>query len=59
MRSIWSGALSFGLIYIPVKVYNATKSHQIDFDMLRRSITVVSAMPGSAEKQVRRYLLTR
>ncbi|HON10985.1 MAG TPA: Ku protein [Chitinispirillaceae bacterium] len=37
MRSIWSGALSFGLIYIPVKVYNATKSHQIDFDMLRRS----------------------
>lgn len=36
MRSIWSGALSFGLIYIPVKLYDATKSHTIDFDLLRR-----------------------
>jgi len=37
MRSIWSGALSFGLIYIPVKLYDATRSHTIDFDLLRRS----------------------
>jgi DNA end-binding protein Ku len=37
MRSIWSGAISFGLIYIPVKMYDATKSHSIDFDLLRRS----------------------
>ncbi len=37
MRAIWSGALSFGLIYIPVKIYDATKSHTIDFDLLRRS----------------------
>jgi len=37
MRSIWSGAISFGLIYIPVKMYDATKSHTIDFDLLRRS----------------------
>jgi DNA end-binding protein Ku len=36
MRPIWSGALSFGLIYIPVKLYDATKSHSIDFDLLRR-----------------------
>jgi len=37
MRPLWSGAISFGLIYIPVKLYEATKSHSIDFDMLRRS----------------------
>lgn len=37
MRSIWSGALSFGLIYIPVKLYDATRTHTIDFDLLRRS----------------------
>jgi DNA end-binding protein Ku len=37
MRPIWSGALSFGLIYIPVKLYDATRSHTIDFDLLRRS----------------------
>ena len=37
MRAIWSGALSFGLIYIPVKIYDATKSHRIDFDLLRRT----------------------
>lgn len=37
MRAIWSGAISFGLIYIPVKLYNATQSHAIDFDLLRKS----------------------
>lgn len=37
MRAIWSGALSFGLIYIPVKLYDGTKKHTIDFDMLRKS----------------------
>ncbi len=36
MRSIWSGALSFGLIYIPVKLYDATRSHRIDFDLIRK-----------------------
>ncbi|MDO5576668.1 MAG: Ku protein [Fibrobacter sp.] len=37
MRAIWSGAISFGLIYIPVKIYDGTRSHRIDFDLLRRS----------------------
>ena len=36
MRSMWSGAISFGLIYIPVKLYDGTKSHTLDFDMLRK-----------------------
>jgi DNA end-binding protein Ku len=36
MRSIWSGAISFGLIHIPVKVYTAVRESPLDFDMLRR-----------------------
>lgn len=36
MRSMWSGAISFGLINIPVKLYSATEEHSITFDMLHR-----------------------
>ncbi|MEY2246916.1 Ku protein [Streptomyces sp. BF23-18] len=31
MRSIWNGAISFGLVSIPIKVMNATESHAISF----------------------------
>lgn len=34
MRAIWSGAISFGLVNIPVKVYSATNQQRIDLDML-------------------------
>ncbi|MEV4333634.1 Ku protein [Streptomyces sp. NPDC049597] len=30
-RPIWSGAISFGLVTIPIKVINATESHDIPF----------------------------
>jgi DNA end-binding protein Ku len=36
MRSIWSGAISFGLIHIPVKLYTAVQERTLDLDMLRR-----------------------
>lgn len=37
MRPIWSGALTFGLVNIPVKVYSATETeNQIDFDLLHK-----------------------
>jgi len=36
MRPIWTGGISFGLIYIPVKLYSATQSVQIDLDMLSK-----------------------
>jgi DNA end-binding protein Ku len=36
MRSIWSGAISFGLIHIPVKLYSAVTESNLDFDMLRK-----------------------
>ncbi|MGI9206823.1 MAG: Ku protein [Rhodococcus sp. (in: high G+C Gram-positive bacteria)] len=31
MRSIWKGAIAFGLVNVPVKVYSATESHDIKF----------------------------
>ncbi|MFC8101818.1 Ku protein [Streptomyces sp. NPDC057363] len=31
MRSIWNGAISFGLVSIPVKLINATESHSVSF----------------------------
>jgi DNA end-binding protein Ku len=34
MRAIWSGAISFGLINIPVKLYSAIESSTLDLDML-------------------------
>ncbi len=34
MRAIWTGAIGFGLVNIPVKVYTATETGSIDLDML-------------------------
>ncbi|MEU5998455.1 Ku protein [Streptomyces sp. NPDC047197] len=31
MRSIWNGAISFGLVSIPIKVVNATENHAVSF----------------------------
>ncbi|MGV9990668.1 non-homologous end joining protein Ku [Streptomyces sp. NPDC003374] len=31
MRSIWNGAISFGLVSIPIKLMNATESHTVSF----------------------------
>ena len=36
MRAIWSGTISFGLVNIPVKMYNAVQERALDFDMLRK-----------------------
>jgi len=34
MRSIWTGAIGFGLVNIPVKLYSATQGSELDLDML-------------------------
>jgi len=36
MRSIWSGAISFGLVVIPVKLYSATEQRDITFRQVHR-----------------------
>ncbi len=35
-RSIWKGAISFGLVHVPVALYPASQSERIDFDWLDR-----------------------
>nr|WSX49788.1 Ku protein [Streptomyces sp. NBC_00974] len=37
MRSIWNGAISFGLVSIPIKLVNATESHSISFRQIHLS----------------------
>ena len=34
MRSIWKGAITFGMVTIPVKLYSATESRDVRFRML-------------------------
>ncbi len=34
MKSIWNGAIGFGLVNIPVKLYSAAESSSLDLDML-------------------------
>lgn len=34
MRPIWTGAIGFGLVNIPVKLFSATKESNLDLDML-------------------------
>lgn len=34
MRPLWTGAIAFGLVNIPVKLYSATKTSSLDLDML-------------------------
>ncbi|MGK6351545.1 Ku protein [Parapedobacter sp. DT-150] len=36
MKAIWTGAIGFGLVNIPVKLYSATTHSRPDFDMLDR-----------------------
>jgi DNA end-binding protein Ku len=33
-RPIWTGSIDFGLVTIPVKLYSAEVSHDLDFDLL-------------------------
>jgi DNA end-binding protein Ku len=34
MRPIWTGAISFGLVNIPIKLFSATEESSLDLDML-------------------------
>lgn len=37
MKPLWSGAIGFGLVNIPVKLFSATKGSELDLDMLDKS----------------------
>jgi DNA end-binding protein Ku len=34
MKAIWTGSIGFGLVNIPIKLYSAIQSSNLDFDML-------------------------
>lgn len=35
-RALWKGAISFGLVHIPVELYSAVQEHELDLTMLDR-----------------------
>ena len=35
-KAIWKGGISFGLVYIPVKLYSGASQHDLDLHMLRK-----------------------
>ncbi|MGY0389669.1 Ku protein [Nocardioides sp. NBC_00368] len=37
MRAIWKGAVSFGLVSVPVKLYSATESHDVSFRQVHKA----------------------
>lgn len=37
MRAMWKGAVSFGLVTVPVRLYSATESHDLQFRQVRKS----------------------
>jgi len=37
MKAIWNGAIGFGLVNIPIKIYSAVETSKLDLDMLDKS----------------------
>jgi DNA end-binding protein Ku len=37
VRSIWNGVISFGLVTIPVRLYTATESHDVNFHLIHKT----------------------
>nr|MBP6197782.1 hypothetical protein [Fermentimonas sp.] len=56
MKPIWNGAIGFGLVNIPVKLYSATESSTLDLDMLDKKdlsiqdFTISNALDRIAKK---------
>jgi DNA end-binding protein Ku len=55
MRSIWKGAINFGLVNIPVAVYPATREDKVSFKQLRKkdlSLIRYKKVDETEEKEV-------
>ncbi len=48
-RSIWTGAISFGLVNVPVKAYTAVRDHRVRFHELDAKGSRVRHQKVSAE----------
>jgi DNA end-binding protein Ku len=64
MRAIWKGSISFGLVYIPIAVYPATKEEKLSFRQLRatdlspikyKKVAEADSKEVSAEQIVKGY----
>ena len=48
MRSLWTGAIGFGLVNIPIKIFSATQDSDLNLDMLdRKSLSPIHYKRGS------------
>lgn len=56
MRPIWTGAIGFGLVNIPVKLYSATQSSDLNLDMLDKKDHSHIKYMRINEKPVKKYL---
>jgi DNA end-binding protein Ku len=64
MRAIWKGSVNFGMVYIPVAVYPATREEKISFKQLRvtdlspiryKKVAEVDQMEVAADQIVKAY----
>lgn len=64
MRPIWKGSISFGLVYIPISVYPATREEKLSFRQLRatdlspikyKKVAEADAKEVSADQIVKGY----
>ena len=53
MRAIWKGALTFGLVNVPVKVYSAIEDHDVPLHQVHAADAAASGISGSASWTVR------
>jgi DNA end-binding protein Ku len=60
-RATSSGTISFGLVSIPIKLYTATSSHQVSFNMLHREtnsrVKQQYIVPGTGEVVERKNMV--
>ena len=54
MRPLWTGAVGFGLVNIPVKLYSATQGSELDLDMLDKKDHASIKFMRVNEKQARK-----
>ena len=52
--SIWTGAISFGLVQVPVKLVGATKSKDVSFNQLEEGPARASATARSPTRPATR-----
>ncbi len=63
-RAIWSGAISFGLVNVPVRMFSAVAEHDLHFhfvhepDRLREGVQS-GGPPGAADEIVKAFEFER